>query len=380
MWILKHHVMRSEPAFRAVLLAIAAVVGGTLVRAQQPEHGPKPVARGTKAMASASHPDVTRAMLDVMRRGGNAVDAALTAVILQPILEPQMSTLAGGLAMLVYEAKTGRLHYLNAELDHTSKDAPIGSTMAGAPGVAETSGRRIGVPGTLAGVHAAAERFGTKKWSEYFEPAIRVAEQGFPMYSFLYAEMADAALGRLSAHSSGRDEFLPRGFVPPVGTTVTRPRLGATLRRLAGRRSGLLLQRGMGAAIRRGGGQNRWRLVDGGSGELRSPLGGARPCHVPRERGGGLATPGDCGDAHQHDPQHPRAVRPREDAALRGVIKDAGAGPAGIWACRDAHGDVRAGSPGVRRADGRASLEGVLGVAVKAGRYELAEVWATGSR
>ena len=215
--------------------AVALVLTCSLVavpRAQAPEQGPKPVARSGKAMASASHPIVTRAMLDVMRGGGNAVDAAITAVILQPILEPQMSTLAGGMSMLVYEAKTGTLHYLDAELDHTSKDAPLGTIMGGG-GIAETSGRRIGVPGTVAGLRAAAEKFGTKKWSEYFEPAIRTAEQGFPMYSFLYGEMADAAMGRISAQSSGREEFLPDGFVPPVGTTVTRPRLATTLRRLA---------------------------------------------------------------------------------------------------------------------------------------------------
>jgi gamma-glutamyltranspeptidase/glutathione hydrolase len=71
------------------------------------------------------------------------------------------------------------------------------------------------------------------KWAEYFQPAIRVAEQGFTMYSFLYAEMSDASLGRLSAHPSGRDEYLPDGYVPPVGSTVRRPNLARTLRRLA---------------------------------------------------------------------------------------------------------------------------------------------------
>ena len=219
----------------AVIAALAVAAMTSAPRAQQPEQGPKPVARAARAMVSASHPAVTRAMLDVLRAGGNAVDAVLTAVVLQPVLEPQMSTLAGGMSMLLYEAKTGTLHYLDAELDHTAKGAPIGTlTQApGASGVAETSGRRIGVPGTVAGLRAAAERFGTLKWADYFGPAIRTAEAGFPMYSFLYAEMADAAMGRLSAHASGRDEYLPEGIVPPVGVLVTRPRLAQTLRQLA---------------------------------------------------------------------------------------------------------------------------------------------------
>ena len=80
---------------------------------------------------------------------------------------------------------------------------------------------------------AAADRFGTRKWADYFQPAIALAEQGYPMYSFLYGEMADAALGRLSAYPSGREEYLPNGYVPPVGTTVKHPRLAEAMRRIA---------------------------------------------------------------------------------------------------------------------------------------------------
>jgi gamma-glutamyltranspeptidase/glutathione hydrolase len=222
------HVIR-----HATVVTVVLLLGGLAPSAQQPDQGPKPTARGAQAMASASHPIVTRTMLDVMRNGGNAIDAAIAAVILQPILEPQMSTLAGGMSMMVYDAKTGRVHYLDAELDHSATDAPIGFTMAGAPNVPETSGRRIGVPGTVAGLYAASQKFGTLKWADYFQPAIRLAEQGYPMYSFLYAEMADAAMGRLSTYASGRDEYMPNGFVPPVGATIKRPRLAQTLRRLA---------------------------------------------------------------------------------------------------------------------------------------------------
>ena len=218
---------------RLTVLTMVLLFCNLALSAQQPDQGPKPTARGAQAMASASHPLVTRTMLDVMRNGGNAIDAVIAAVILQHILEPQMSTLAGGMSMMVYEAKTGRVHYLDAELDHSAKDAPIGFTMAGAANVPETSGRRIGVPGTVAGLYAASQKFGTIKWADCFQPAIRLAEQGYPMYSFLYAEMSDAAMGRLSTYESGRDEYLLNGFVPPVGTTIKRPRLAQTLRRLA---------------------------------------------------------------------------------------------------------------------------------------------------
>jgi gamma-glutamyltranspeptidase / glutathione hydrolase len=89
------------------------------------------------------------------------------------------------------------------------------------------------VPGTVAGIKAAADRFGTMKWADYFKPAIELAESGFPMYSFLYGETANVALGRLAAYPEARAEFLPNGYVPPVGTVVKRPRLAETMRRLA---------------------------------------------------------------------------------------------------------------------------------------------------
>jgi gamma-glutamyltranspeptidase/glutathione hydrolase len=212
------------------ILSVPLVLGLT---AQQAEQGPKAVATASKAMVSSSHPEVTRTALEVLRRGGNAVDAMITALILQPILEPQMSTLAGGMGAMIYEVKSNKLYYLDAELDHTARGAPITAIMAMASGVADTSGRRIGVPGTVAGLRAAAERFGTMNWADYFPPAIRLAEQGYPMYSFLYAEMAAASLGRLGSTPSGREELMPDGFVPPVGTTVRRPRLAKMLQRLA---------------------------------------------------------------------------------------------------------------------------------------------------
>lgn len=197
-----------------------------------PEQGPKQLATGSKAMVSTSHPLVTEAALQVLREGGNAVDALLTAMPLQHVVEPQMSTIVGGFAMLYREAATGKSYLLNAELDHPSSGPlPPGYPLA-EHGVSETSGVRIAVPGTVAGMRAAAERFGTRSWDSYFAPAIAAADDGFPMYSFLYGEMA-ADYDRLVHFSSGRERYTPDGFLPPVGTTYRQPKLAATLRRIS---------------------------------------------------------------------------------------------------------------------------------------------------
>ncbi|MGD8328739.1 MAG: gamma-glutamyltransferase [Acidobacteriota bacterium] len=217
-------------ALIAVTLALAPVAGAP-AQTQRPEQGAKPVARAASGMVSTSHPDVTAVALEVLQNGGNAVDAMLTAIPFQHVVEPQMSNLAGGMGGLIYWAETGELIYLDAELDHTSNNPPAGQSY-GSNGVPTTSGRRIGVPGTVAGLQAAAERYGTLPWPEYFGPAIDKAAEGFEMYSFLYGEMS-AAFERLGAHEATREKWLRNGFVPPVGTVIRQPRLEATLRQLS---------------------------------------------------------------------------------------------------------------------------------------------------
>ncbi len=214
----------------AVLLVLAPAFGRASA-GQRPEQGDKPVARAANGMVSTSHPDVTTVALEVLQSGGNAVDAMLTAIPFQHVVEPQMSTLAGGMGGLIYWAETGELIYLDAELDHTSASPPAGQSY-GAGGVPTTSGRRIGVPGTVRGLQAAADRYGTRPWADYFGPAIEAAAEGFEMYSFLYGEMS-AAFERLGAHEATRQKWLRSGFVPPVGDVIRQPRLESTLRRLA---------------------------------------------------------------------------------------------------------------------------------------------------
>lgn len=191
-----------------------------------PEQGPKAVATGQRAMVSTSHPAVTDAALAVLRDGGNAADAMLTAMPLQMVLEPQMSTLAGGFAMLYWDAETRTAQYLNANLDH-----PTGSAIPDR-GVKEADGSRIGVPGTVAGMAAAHARYGSRPWASYFAPAIAAATDGFPMYSFLYGEMA-SAYNRLVYYPSGRERYTPGGYLPRVGEIYRQPQLAQTLRRVA---------------------------------------------------------------------------------------------------------------------------------------------------
>ena len=127
--------------------------------------------------------------------------------------------------MLVWDATLGRGTYLNA-----GPDLPRGSsTTAGVP---VTSGARVAVPGTVAGLAAAAERFGTRSWSSYFEPAVRAADAGFLVYGQLATAMATAR-AHLVSHPSGEERYTPDGHLPRVGQLFRQPRLAATLARIA---------------------------------------------------------------------------------------------------------------------------------------------------
>jgi gamma-glutamyltranspeptidase / glutathione hydrolase len=164
--------MRHRSTVATLFLATAAVLltSAPPADAQEPRQGPKPAATGERYMVSSSHPMVNEAMVEVLEAGGNAVDAMITAVLLQPVVEPHMSTIAGAPAGLIYMAETDELVYLDAELNLTREDRRLGIT----------SGGRIGVPGTVRGLAEAAERYGTLEWAEYLEPAIRWPRTGSP--------------------------------------------------------------------------------------------------------------------------------------------------------------------------------------------------------
>lgn len=90
-----------------------------------PNQGPKPVARAKNAMASSSHPAVTKVMVDVMRDGGNAVDAMVAGSILQPVYEPHQTNHAGTVVVLYYDADTERAYFMDASAEFPGGLSPF---------------------------------------------------------------------------------------------------------------------------------------------------------------------------------------------------------------------------------------------------------------
>jgi gamma-glutamyltranspeptidase/glutathione hydrolase len=204
------------------------------ITAQEPSQGKKSITEGLKGMVSSSHPFVSKTMIDVLKNGGNAVDAVITAVLLQPVFEPQMSSISGGFSLLYYHAETKKFHYLNASCDHARKNKSRAFVLR-QPSLSDLRSPEnmpVAVPGTIKGLWAAYKKFGTKQWEEYFTPAVNAAREGFNMYDFLYSAVNEN-LKTLSASESASQIFLAEGSPVGVGEHIRQPELAETLNRLA---------------------------------------------------------------------------------------------------------------------------------------------------
>jgi gamma-glutamyltranspeptidase/glutathione hydrolase len=187
--------------------------------------GPKPIAKGKQAMVSTQNPELTKAMVQVIKDGGNAVDATITGCILQNVLQPHMSTHSGIVDFLYWDESSGHSYFLNSISELPEGLPPF------RPNPYLMSPATI--PGFMPGMAALAERFGTKPWSYYIQPAIEAAEKGVLMTSFQYGCIASMWPEGLGYFPSGREFWFPNGFIVPVGKRWKMPRMAETLRRLA---------------------------------------------------------------------------------------------------------------------------------------------------
>ncbi|MEV0389350.1 gamma-glutamyltransferase, partial [Nonomuraea sp. NPDC050643] len=111
-------------------------------------------AQGRNGMISTSHPAATQAGLAALRRGGSAVDAYLAAAAVQTVVEPTMTTLAGGLVVTVYDPATGRSRAMaGVGVQPAAEDGDLDEA-------ARRSGRTVVTPGWVRGAHAAWQEWG----------------------------------------------------------------------------------------------------------------------------------------------------------------------------------------------------------------------------
>jgi gamma-glutamyltranspeptidase/glutathione hydrolase len=190
----------------------------------------------TRGMAATSHPLVSQVALDVLKRGGSAVDAAIAANATQGLMEPTGNGIGGDLFAMVWEAKSQKLHGLNAsgrsprslELARLREELrQLGTTHIPAHGPLPVS-----VPGAVDGWFELHGRFGKLPMNELLQPAIRYAREGFPVTEVIAeAWAADARL--LQQYPNVADTFMPNGRAPRKGEVFRNPLLAETLGAIA---------------------------------------------------------------------------------------------------------------------------------------------------
>ena len=187
---------------------------------------------GLRGMAVSSQPLATQAGLDVLKRGGNAIDATVAMAAVLNVVEPMSTGVGGDAFILIYLAKSGEIRALNA-----SGRAPYGAALdyfreQKIARIPDRGMLPVTVPGALDGWAVVTERYGTMSLSELLEPAISYAEEGFPVAEKTAHEWAKSK-AKLSAHPNSAANYLIDGRAPSAGEIFRQENLAASLKKIA---------------------------------------------------------------------------------------------------------------------------------------------------
>ena len=203
------------------------------------------------AIIVCPQPQAAEIGLEVMRRGGNAIDAAVTCAFVQGVLDPQMCGIGGCGVMLVHTAAGGEalLEFYSTAGSRAREDQwerlfireaadRYGYVLDG--WVNDVGYQSVGVPGTVAGLHEALTRFGTISWEKAIEPAIPLARDGFPVSGFMhgywttdYGPDVVPNVQRIQATPAARSIYTHDGKLYAIGERMVQTEYARTLERLA---------------------------------------------------------------------------------------------------------------------------------------------------
>jgi gamma-glutamyltranspeptidase / glutathione hydrolase len=225
--------------YLVVGLAGATVLAAGVVAAAPPTapSGP-PTATGTGGAAATVETLATQAAIGILRKGGNAVDAAVTAAAVLGVTEPFSCGIGGGGFMLVYRAHTKKPITIDHRERAPAAMKPDSFFENGTPlpfSAARYSGLSVGVPGTVLGWSEALKRFGTISLAEALAPAIEIAREGF-VVDQVFFDQTQANVAWFDDIPASAALFLdPDGTPHDVGTIFSNPDLARTYELLADR-------------------------------------------------------------------------------------------------------------------------------------------------
>ncbi len=188
---------------------------------------------GSRAMASSAEPISTRIGVEVLRRGGNAVDAAVTMAFVEAVTLPRAGNLGGG-GFLLLRTPQGRIRALDFRETaprHAHRDMYLRPCGQADPRASTHGHLAAAVPGTVAGLAEVLREHGTLSLREAIEPARLLAEEGFPVPATLAADLAGLS-ERLRAFPASAEIFLPGGKPPEPGDLLIQEDLAWSLARI----------------------------------------------------------------------------------------------------------------------------------------------------
>ena len=183
-------------------------------------------------MAATSQPLATQVCIDILKAGGNAVDAAIAGNAVLGLMEPTGNGIGGDLFAIIWHAESGRIYGLNA-----SGRSPGSLTLEyflenGYTSIPSYGPIPVSVPGCVDGWFEMHGRFGSMEMETILAPAIRYAREGFPV-SELIAHYMERGSARLQDYPGFRETYMPGGRTPAKGEIFKNPWLAGTLEKIA---------------------------------------------------------------------------------------------------------------------------------------------------
>lgn len=249
--VVRRAALRRVSAALATTLAVGALATAAPASAAPPSTlapaglfaagRPAPPAPSTSAgyggAVSSVDSEASAVGLEVLRKGGNAVDAAVATASALGVTEPYSAGIGGGGYLVYFDAATGEVTTIDGRETAPASmpgdafiDPATGQPYAFAAAV--SSGLSVGVPGTLATWEAALDRFGTESLHDMLKPSILLATRGFRVDE-TFAQQTAANAARFAAFPATAELFLPNDAPPVVGSTFKNPDLAKTLREIA---------------------------------------------------------------------------------------------------------------------------------------------------
>ncbi len=186
-----------------------------------------------QGIVSTSQTLASQAGAQILARGGSAVDAAIAANAVLGVVEPMMCGIGGDLFVLYWEAKTGKLHGLNASGWAPKGLSPAVLAAKGIKTMPPDGVHSVTVPGAVEGWKRLHEKFGRTAWDDLFGASIHFAEKGFPVTEVI-ADSWKNGHRRLNVTPEAARLYLPGGKAPAVGEVFRNPDMGRAMRLIAG--------------------------------------------------------------------------------------------------------------------------------------------------